>query len=199
MYFSSYTQKYMHESRHRHAIKRNRGYSGRFRAKESSQKSPDPPISGSLPHTLPLIYPPLTSTGPSASISDVVTIATTGTSNVVSTSIVRAVPQYQSVVVAGLGEAPGLRGLNVVPEMTATSKGDALPVVTSVNTTSISLRLNRLGVTQPSLSTGSLVPAVSSGHEDTESLGDATIQGLINAAQTFSVPIFPTTVASGSP
>ena len=172
----------MHESRHRHAVKRCRGYSGRFRGKESPQKSPDPPIIGSLPHTLPLVYQPLTSTGPSVSISDVVTIATTGSTNdVVSTSIVRgggAVPRYQSVVVAGLGEAPGLRGLNVVPEMMiAANKGD----------------------TQPSLSTGSLVPAMSSGQEDTESLGDITIQGLINAAQTFSVPILPTTVTSGSP
>ena len=193
----------MHESRHRHAVKRCRGYSGRFRGKESPQKSPDPPIIGSLPHTLPLIYQPLTSTGPLASISDVVTIATTGsTSDVVSTSIVRgggAVPRYQSVVVAGLGEAPGLRGLNVVPEMMiAANKGDTLPV-TSVNTTLVSLPLNQLGVTQPSLSTGSLVPAMSSGQEDTESLGDVTIQGLINAAQTFSVPILPTTVTSGSP
>ena len=190
----------MHESRHRHAVKRCRGYSGRFRGKESPQMSPDPPIIGSLPHTLPLIYQPLTSTGPLASISDVVTIATTGsTSDVVSTSGGGVVPRYQSVVVAGLGEAPGLRGLNVVPEMMiAGNKGDTLPV-TSVNTTSVSLPLNQLGVTQPSLSTGSLVPAMSSGQEDTESLGDVTIQGLINAAQTFSVPILPTTVTSGSP
>ena len=182
----------MHESRHRHAVKRSRGYSGRFCGKDGHQQSPDPPVSGSLPPppALPLIRPPPSfntvhsTTTPSISIRDVVCDVTTSIRDVVSGG---CGSQYQTV----LGDAPTLRGLNVVPEITPASEEDALPV-TSINTHSASLTLNQPGVTQQLSSTDSLLPSVSPcAQEDSESIGDATIQGLINAAQTFSVPILP--------
>ena len=161
-------QKYLHESRHKHAIKRSRGYSGRFCGKDSPQKSPDTSISGSLPptQTTPTKTPPTT------------TISSSSNGGGQSELSVAGSTQYQSVMEC-LKETV-LRAVNVAPEMSPAGEED-VPVV---DPRLVSLHLNQLGVnplTQPASSAGLGLP---SGEQ-----GETTIQGLVHAAQTFPVPM----------
>ena len=185
------TQKYLHESRHRHAIKRHRGYSGRFSGKEQSQspqKSPGTPIGGSIP--------PSASPGQSApGVSD-------GGSHQHHQSIVRAggsaglfplAGHYQNVTsTSGVAEdlmGAVMRQMHVVPEICAAGI-NASP---SKSSQTVSLVPNQLGTSSLiESSVHSVDLTVSSAeHSAHQSLSDATIQGLINATRNFVVPILP--------
>jgi hypothetical protein len=101
---------------------------------------------------------------------------------------------YQSV---SSSVAEGLVGsivqsVHVVPEICAAESID----VSTASSQEASLALNQLGanpIIQQSSSVNPVVTTSSDQHLQ-QSLGDATIQGLINATQNFTVPILPTDI-----
>lgn len=167
-YSLTYTQKYLHESRHRHALNRLRGFSGRFSGKEQSQsphKSPETPSGGSLPPTRPLAVQNPDRVGSNEQASGAELFPSELTDH------------YRAVTsIADLTRSV-VHNIQVSPEMCTGS---------SLHSQAVSLALNQLN--QPSV-----VPTVPSGGDgrQLQSLGDATIQGLINATHSFTVPVLP--------
>ena len=161
-------QKYLHESRHKHALKRSRGYSGRFSGKDSPQKSSA--ISLALPTSSET--PPLTNEIISGGDSDL---------------CVSGPGQYSKSVVESLKEVM-FRGVHLVPEIGEDDADAAM----SVETRSISLPLNQLGANPlrqlASSNNSTTFPVVSSQEQQQIQRSTNTpIRALVNTVQTTPV------------
>ena len=166
-------QKYLHESRHKHALKRSRGYSGRFSGKDSPQKSSA--ISLALPTSSET--PPLTNEIISGGDSDL---------------CVSGPGQYSKSVVESLKEVM-FRGVHLVPEIGEDDADAAM----SVETRSISLPLNQLGAIPlrqlASSNNSTTFPVVSSQEQQQIQRSTNTpIRALVNTVQGLSAPVLPT-------
>lgn len=176
-----HTQKYLHESRHLHALKRMRGFSGRFSGKEqpkSPQKSPQTSSRGSLPPAQPLALQ-----NPDAG----------GSSTRAELFPSELTAHYQAVT-----SMAGLTG-NVVQSIPDMCSGSSL---TDASSRAVSLALNQLGTSTIIEQPSPVVTTVPSGGDTSQlqqqSLGDATIQGLINATHQFTVPVLPSLSSNDS-
>lgn len=149
-----------------------RGFSGRFSGKEQPKSPHKTSSRGSLPLAPPLAVQNQDVGGSSNQASGTELFPSELTAH------------YQAVT-----SMAGLTG-NVIQSMPDMCSGSSL---TDASSQAVSLALNQLGASTVIEQPSPVVTTVPSGGETTQlqqqSLGDATIQGLINATHRFTVPI----------